>query len=66
LLISLSPREAIPVSSKDDLVAEMAQDIVQRMDPIGNHQGRADTKRRQAAALLKRVFKDMLHRAADA
>jgi hypothetical protein len=26
------------------------------MDPIANHQGRSETKRRQAAELLRRAF----------
>ena len=34
------------------------------MDPISNHQGRGDTKRKQAAVLLKRTLHDMRERAA--
>ncbi len=32
----------------------MAQTLPDAMDPIDSHQGRAETKRRQAAVLLKR------------
>ena len=40
-------------------LAEMAQTIVKDMNPMASHQGRADTKRRQAAVLLARVLKDL-------
>ena len=36
--------------------------IAKDMNPIDNHQGRGDTKRRQAAVLLQRVLKDMIAR----
>ena len=32
------------------------------MNPIESHQGRGDTKRKQAAVLLTRVLKDMIGR----
>jgi aerobic carbon-monoxide dehydrogenase medium subunit len=48
----------------DNALAEIAQTIVRDMNPMGSHQGRADTKRRQAAVLLARVLKDMSVRAA--
>ena len=49
----------------DKALAEIACEIAGEMDPISNHQGRGDTKRKQAAVLLKRVLKDMQERAAD-
>jgi carbon-monoxide dehydrogenase medium subunit len=47
----------------DKALAEIAHGITQDMDPMANHQGRADTKRAQAAVLLKRTLHDMLERA---
>jgi carbon-monoxide dehydrogenase medium subunit len=67
--------EAMPLSSasaagltidpalSDKALAEIAHGITQDMDPMANHQGRADTKRAQAAVLLKRTLRDMLERA---
>jgi carbon-monoxide dehydrogenase medium subunit len=43
----------------DAALTEMAHGVVKDMSPIGSHQGRGDTKRKQAAALLKRLLKDM-------
>ena len=39
--------------------------ITKDMNPIDSHQGRGETKRRQAAVLLKRMLHDMIVRAAD-
>jgi carbon-monoxide dehydrogenase medium subunit len=47
-----------------DIAQDIAQAIAAEMNPIDSHQGRGDTKRRQAAVLLKRVLKDMAGRAA--
>lgn len=44
-----------PQTSDDDL-RDMAQAIADGMDPIDNQQGRPETKRRQAAELLRRGF----------
>ncbi len=52
-------------ASADDALAELAHSIASRMEPIGNHQGRPDTKRRQAATLLQRAFCDLRGRLAD-
>jgi carbon-monoxide dehydrogenase medium subunit len=49
----------------DKALAEIAYEIAREMDPISNHQGRGDTKRKQAAVLLKRTLKNMQERAAD-
>jgi aerobic carbon-monoxide dehydrogenase medium subunit len=43
----------------DGTLQGMARAIADAMDPIDNHQGRPDTKRRQAAELLRRVFIDL-------
>jgi carbon-monoxide dehydrogenase medium subunit len=40
--------------------------IAAEMDPIDSHQGRGDTKRRQAAVLVARLFADMQGRATHA
>ena len=42
----------------DAVLRDMAQTIADGMDPIDNHQGRPETKRRQAAELLRRAFMD--------
>lgn len=38
---------------------DMAQSIAAGMEPIGNHQGRPETKRHQAATLIRRAFTDL-------
>ena len=40
----------------DAALADMAHDIAKEMNPIESHQGRGDTKRKQAAVLLQRVL----------
>ena len=62
----LSPSAAgmtIDAALSDSALTEIAHGITQNMDPMANHQGRADTKRAQAAVLLKRTLRDMLERA---
>jgi aerobic carbon-monoxide dehydrogenase medium subunit len=64
----LSPTAAkltLDTGVAEEAVAEMAHDIANDMQPIDSHQGRGDTKRRQAAVLLQRVLQDMIVRAAD-
>jgi carbon-monoxide dehydrogenase medium subunit len=41
----------------------IASEVVQDMNPIDSHQGRGDTKRRQAAVLLQRLLQDMIGKA---
>jgi carbon-monoxide dehydrogenase medium subunit len=63
----LSPSAAkltLDTDVADAALSDIAQDIAAEMNPIESHQGRGDTKRRQAAVLLKRVLKDMAGRAA--
>ena len=42
--------------TSDAMLRDMAHAIADEMDPIDNHQGRPDTKRRQGAELLRRAF----------
>jgi carbon-monoxide dehydrogenase medium subunit len=46
----------IAADTPDAALREMADAIAAGMDPIANHQGRPETKRRQAAELLRRAF----------
>jgi carbon-monoxide dehydrogenase medium subunit len=64
-LRSLSARKlSIDTSPSDDALSEIAAGIAKDMNPIDSHQGRGETKRRQAAVLLKRTLQDMIRRAA--
>jgi carbon-monoxide dehydrogenase medium subunit len=65
LLSPAAAKLALDTGVAEGALAEMAHDIAKDMQPIGSHQGRADTKRKQAAVLLQRVLKDMIVRAAD-
>jgi carbon-monoxide dehydrogenase medium subunit len=47
---------SIASETPDHTLREMAHAIAAEMDPIGNHQGRPETKRQQAAELLQRAF----------
>jgi carbon-monoxide dehydrogenase medium subunit len=47
---------SIGADTPDHSLREMAHAIAAEMDPIDNHQGRPETKRRQAAELLRRAF----------
>lgn len=53
----------ITADTADDTLSDMAQAVAAEMQPIDSHQGRGDTKRRQAAVLLRRVLQDMQRRA---
>jgi aerobic carbon-monoxide dehydrogenase medium subunit len=64
-LLSRSAAELIlEADLPDGALSEIASAIAADMNPIESHQGRSDTKRRQAAALIQRVLKDMSVRAA--
>jgi carbon-monoxide dehydrogenase medium subunit len=64
-LLSRSARGlTIDASLSDDALSEIAGGIAKDMNPIDSHQGRGETKRRQAAVLLKRTLQDMIARAA--
>ncbi len=51
--------KSIGRETTDADLRDMAQTIAARMDPIGNHQGRPETKRHQAATLVQRAFADL-------
>jgi len=64
-LLSPSARKlSIDASLSDDSLSEIANSITKDMNPIDSHQGRGETKRRQAAVLLKRTLRDMIVRVA--
>ena len=63
LLSTTAAGLTIDAALSDSALTEIAHGIAQDMDPIANHQGRADTKRTQAAVLLKRTLRDMMERA---
>jgi aerobic carbon-monoxide dehydrogenase medium subunit len=65
LLLPLVQEFQLTADTSDGELAELAASIVDRMDPIGNHQGRPDTKRKQASVLLRRELKTMLQRIVD-
>jgi carbon-monoxide dehydrogenase medium subunit len=56
LLSSVAPDMSIAPDTPDAALADMAHAIAAELDPIDNHQGRPETKRRQAAELLRRAF----------
>jgi carbon-monoxide dehydrogenase medium subunit len=64
LLIPLSLGFELTTDATEAELDDLTTDVVDRMDPISNHQGRADTKRKQASVLLKRELKNMLQRVA--
>jgi len=64
LLSRIARAVRIEAGAADATAKELAYAIAAEMEPIDNHQGRGETKRKQAAVLLARVFKDM--RRADA
>jgi aerobic carbon-monoxide dehydrogenase medium subunit len=55
---------ALDVGLSDAAWSDIAHGIAADMTPIDNQQGRGETKRRQAAVLLRRVLQDMARRAA--
>lgn len=59
LLSSTAATLRIAPDTPDAALRDMARDIAAEMDPIANHQGQPETKRRQAAELLRRAFADM-------
>ncbi len=59
LMPGLSEGMTIARDASEGTLRDMAQAIADTMDPIDNHQGRPETKRRQAAELLRRAFVDL-------
>jgi carbon-monoxide dehydrogenase medium subunit len=64
LLIALAPDFELATDASDADLVDLTNGIANKMDPIANHQGRPDTKRKQASVLLRRELKNMLRRAA--
>lgn len=63
-LLSPSAQDmTVAADSTDATLADIARAITDDMEPMGNHQGRGETKRKQAAVLLQRTLRDMLGRA---
>jgi carbon-monoxide dehydrogenase medium subunit len=62
LFIPLELGFELTTDTSETELSDFAAGIADRMDPISNHQGRADTKRKQASVLLKRESKNMLQR----
>jgi carbon-monoxide dehydrogenase medium subunit len=56
LLSAATASMRIAADTPDTTLRDMADAIAAGMDPIANHQGRPETKRRQAAELLRRAF----------
>jgi carbon-monoxide dehydrogenase medium subunit len=56
LLSTVTDGMRIVADAPDHALREMAHAIAAEMNPIGNHQGRPETKRKQAAELLRRAF----------
>ncbi len=56
LLSAATASMRIAADTPDADLREMADAIAAGMDPIANHQGRPETKRRQAAEMLRRAF----------
>lgn len=59
MLSIVSKDMTIAPDTSDGVLQDIAQSIAESMDPIDNHQGRPDTKRRQAAEMLRRSFLDL-------
>jgi aerobic carbon-monoxide dehydrogenase medium subunit len=64
LLSSSARKLSVDANLSDEALSAIATGIAKDMNPIDSHQGRGETKRRQAAVLLKRTLKDMIARAA--
>jgi carbon-monoxide dehydrogenase medium subunit len=64
LLSTRAAGMSIDTGLRDDALTDIAHGITEEMNPISSHQGRGDTKRKQAAVLLSRTLHDMRERAA--
>jgi len=65
--LSRTARNAvIAADAADSVLREFAWEVAQEMEPMADHRGRGETKRRQAAVILARVLRDMGRRAFDA
>jgi aerobic carbon-monoxide dehydrogenase medium subunit len=64
LLCPSATNVTIAAGARETELSDLAHGIVADMEPIDSHQGSGETKRRQAAVLLKRVLRNMIGRAA--
>jgi len=64
LLCPSATNVTIAAGARETELSDLAHGIVADMEPIDSHQGRGETKRRQAAVLLKRVLRNMIGRRA--
>ncbi|MCK9909092.1 FAD binding domain-containing protein [Microbacteriaceae bacterium K1510] len=62
LLSKTASSFAVAANASDKTLAEMAAAIADDMEPMDNHQGRGDTKRKQGATLIRRTLRDVLQR----
>ena len=62
LLSTVAQAARVEAGMTDAALRRLADAIADEMEPIDNHQGRGETKRRQAAVLLARTFADMQQR----
>jgi aerobic carbon-monoxide dehydrogenase medium subunit len=53
----------LAAGASEQAIKEMAEAIAADMQPIDNHQGRGDTKRKQGAVLVRRALKSLQERA---
>jgi len=63
LLSKTASSFAIAANASDKILGDMAIAIADDMEPMDNHQGRGETKRRQGATLIRRTLRDVLQRA---
>lgn len=63
LLSKTASSLAVSATASDAVLADMAAAIADDMDPMDNHQGHGETKRKQAATLIRRTLRDVLGRA---
>lgn len=63
LLSKTASSFAIAANASDKTLAAMAAAITDDMEPMDNHQGRGETKRKQAATLIRRTLRDIVRRA---
>lgn len=63
LLSKTASSFAIAANASDKTLGDMAAAIADDMEPMDNHQGRGETKRRQGATLIRRILREVLSRA---
>jgi carbon-monoxide dehydrogenase medium subunit len=66
LLSETARSAAVEAGAPESTLRDIAHEIAREMEPMDNHQGRGETKRRQAAVLIARILDEMRRRAFDA